>query len=70
MDAAKYKGVIPMINAEALRQAILVKPEKKYLLLGQQFQSIIVTRNRRLSDILRVQQFGFMGINLITVKPL
>jgi len=37
LDAAKFKGVIPMINAQALRQAILVRPEKKYLLYGHQF---------------------------------
>jgi hypothetical protein len=37
LEAAKFKGVIPMINAQALRQAIMVKPEKKYMLFGSQF---------------------------------
>ncbi|MGD0624258.1 MAG: PLxRFG domain-containing protein [Thermodesulfobacteriota bacterium] len=36
LDASKYRGAIPMINASSLRQSLISKPEKKYLLWGAQ----------------------------------
>lgn len=36
LDAIKYRGAIPLINAESLRRSFTQKPEKKYLLWGTQ----------------------------------
>ena len=32
LDAAKFKGAIPLINGAALRRAMAAKPEKKFML--------------------------------------
>jgi hypothetical protein len=34
MDASKYRGAIPTINAESLRRSFISKPEKRYLAFG------------------------------------
>jgi hypothetical protein len=36
LEALKYRGAIPMINAESLRRSFVAKPEKRYLLWGAQ----------------------------------
>jgi hypothetical protein len=36
LEALKYRGAIPMINAESLRRSFTQKPERKYLLWGAQ----------------------------------
>jgi hypothetical protein len=36
MEAVKFKGAVPMINAESLRKSFISKPEKKYLIWGAQ----------------------------------
>ena len=39
LDALKYRGAIPVINAEGLRRSFVAKPEKRYLLWGAQSQN-------------------------------
>jgi uncharacterized protein YaaR (DUF327 family) len=34
LAASKYRGAIPMINAESLRRSFIQKPEKRYLMWG------------------------------------
>jgi hypothetical protein len=36
LATSKYRGAIPPINAQSLRQAFIAKPEKKYLIWGAQ----------------------------------
>jgi len=36
LEVSKYRGAIPLINAESLRQSFIQKPEKKYLRWGTQ----------------------------------
>jgi hypothetical protein len=36
LDALKYRGAIPMINAESLRRSFVAKPERRYLIWGAQ----------------------------------
>ncbi|MCX5914200.1 MAG: PLxRFG domain-containing protein, partial [Deltaproteobacteria bacterium] len=36
LEAIKYRGAVPMINVQNLRQSFISKPEKKYLLWGAQ----------------------------------
>ena len=36
LDAMKYRGAIPMVNAESLRRSFTQKPEKRYLRWGAQ----------------------------------
>lgn len=38
MDAQKYRGAIPMINATSLRRSYVTKPDKHYLAFGAQIQ--------------------------------
>jgi hypothetical protein len=35
LEVSKYRGAIPLINAESLRKAVREKPPKKYLRWGQ-----------------------------------
>ncbi len=36
IEASKYHGAMPMINAESLRRSFIAKPEKRYLVWGAQ----------------------------------
>ena len=44
LDAAKYKGAIPLINSNSLRRALTAKPEGKFMvyenIFGQEEQSM------------------------------
>jgi hypothetical protein len=37
LDAAKYKGAIPLINSTALKRAMISKPEKKFMVFEDDF---------------------------------
>jgi len=36
LDASKYRGAVPLINAESLRRSVISKPEKHYQIWGAQ----------------------------------